>query len=390
MVTGIVCEYNPFHRGHAAMLEKVRQSGGDTVVCAMSGNFVQRGEPAIFSKFARAEMALRGGADLVLELPTPWAMATAEPFARGGVEMLSMAGCDTLAFGSERGDADAVERIAQTLLQSEFSAKVKQHLASGITYALARQRAAEEYLGADAAILSQPNDILAVEYAKAVHQLGADIKLKAIRRIAVAHDGDAAGKYASASYIRELLRSGESAAAFAYIPEYSAEIIRNEIINGRMVDAKRLESAILSRLRQLPEENFAGYDAGGEGLHHRLYDAVHTAATVEELLEIAKTKRYSMARLRRMVMAAWLDTPAAPQHVPYLRVLAANEKGRALLGKLRREGKPVLTKPANVDLLGSEAKALFAAEAGWTDQFLLGMDTPQRPGQDWRYTPLMK
>ena len=390
MVTGIVCEYNPFHRGHAAMLEQVRRRGADTIVCAMSGNFVQRGEAALFSKFARAEMALCGGADLVLEVPTPWAMATAETFARGGVEILTMAGCDTIAFGSECGDAAKIERVAQTLLRSDFGEKVREKLASGIPYAAARQQAAEELMGTDAAILSRPNDILAVEYTKAVRRKQVDIKLTAVSRVAVAHDGAAAGEYASASHIRELLQNGENAAAFDYISTYSAQIIQNEIDNGRMIDPARLEIALLSRLRQLREEDFARYDAGGEGLYHRFYDAVHTAATVDELLETVKTKRYPMARLRRMAMAAWLDVPAAPEQVPYLRVLAADEKGRALLKKLQKQGMPILTKPADVERLGCKAKELFTAEANRTDQFLLGMKTPQKPGADWRYTPRMR
>ena len=390
MVAGIICEYNPFHRGHAAMLEQVRRWGADTIVCAMSGNFVQRGEAALFSKFARAEMALCGGADLVLELPAPWAMASAETFARGGVEILTMAGCDTIAFGSECGDAAVIGGVADTLLRPDFGEKVREKLTSGIPYAAARQQAAEELMGADAAILSRPNDILAVEYAKAVREKRFDIKLLAVPRIAVAHDGAAAGEYASASHIRELLQNGENGAAFDYIPTYSARIIQNEIENGRMIDPARLEIAMLSRLRQLREEDFARYDAGGEGLYHRFYDGVHSAATADELLAAVKTKRYPMARLRRMAMAAWLDIPAAPEQVPYLRVLAANEKGRALLKKLQRQGVPILTKPADVERLGCKAKSLFSSEADITDQFSLGMTSPQRPGADWRYTPWMK
>jgi len=390
VIAGIICEYNPFHRGHAAMLEKVRKAGADTVVCAMSGNFVQRGETAVLSKFARAEMALRGGADLVLELPTLWAMATAETFARGGVEILSAAWCDTLAFGSECADAAAIDTVAQTLLSDAFPEALKEKLSSGVTFAVARQRAAQALCGDAAGNLSRPNDILAVEYAKAIYRQNAPMELLPVQRIGIDHDAQSAGTFASASYVRELLQQGELIHACDYIPDYSAEIIQKEIENGRICDPTRLNTAILSRLRRLSEEDFARCDGGGEGLYHRLYDAVRSASTIDELMELAKTKRYPMARLRRMVMCAWLDMPQASAHVPYLRVLGADEKGRALLRRLQKEGKPILTKPADVAVLGSEAMALFSAESAWTDQFLLGMAAPQKPGADWRYTPLMK
>ncbi len=387
-VIGIVCEYNPFHRGHATMLQRARQPG-DTVVCAMSGSFVQRGGAALCSKLARAEMALRGGADLVLELPTPWAMAGAETFARGGVALLAMAGCDTLAFGSESGDASAIAQAAEALLAPDFPEHLQAHLKTGVTFAAARQRAAAEYC-AQAAILGQPNDILAVEYAKAVGHLGAAMCLRPVRRIAVDHHGTVQGDFASASHVRALLGQGRWEEAAAYLPESSAAILRREKEAGRIADAARLERAILSRLRQLSPEELARYDGGGEGLYRRFYAALHSAATLPEVLEAAKTKRYPLSRLRRMAWLAWLGAESPAGAVPYLRVLAANGRGRALLRQLQEAGRPVLTKPADVDRLGAEARALFAAEARYTDQFLLAMERPQPPGEDWRYTPFIQ
>ena len=154
-VTGIVCEFNPFHLGHAYLLSRLRQRGADAIVCAMSGNFVQRGEPALVNKLSRGEMAVSCGADLVLELPTAWAMATAETFARGGVQLLKMAGCTHIGFGSECGDAALLQAAADTLLSPDLQADIRSELAAGITYAAARQQAVQARLGDGAAVLRQ-------------------------------------------------------------------------------------------------------------------------------------------------------------------------------------------------------------------------------------------
>ena len=163
-VAGIICEFNPLHSGHAYLMAQLRQHGADAVVCAMSGTFVQRGEPALVNKLSRGEMAVSCGADLVLELPTAWAMATAETFARGGVQLLKMAACTHIGFGSECGDAALLQAAADTLLSPDLQADIRGELTAGITYAAARQQAVQARLGDGAAVLRQPNDTLAVEY----------------------------------------------------------------------------------------------------------------------------------------------------------------------------------------------------------------------------------
>ena len=163
-VVGIICEFNPLHSGHAYLMARLRQHGADAVVCAMSGNFVQRGEPALVNKLSRAEMAVDCGADLVLELPTPWAMATAETFAGGGVQLLAMAGCTHIGFGSECGNAALLQGVADMLVSPDLQADIRAELAAGVTYAAARQKAVEARLGDAASVLRQPNDTLAVEY----------------------------------------------------------------------------------------------------------------------------------------------------------------------------------------------------------------------------------
>lgn len=389
MIAGVICEYNPFHLGHQYMLSTLRRQGAETIVCAMSGNFVQRGEPAILDKLSRAEMAVACDADLVLELPTPWAMSTAETFARGGVELLQMAGCTHLAFGSECGDMEALQAVTDTLLAEDFMSAVRDKLSGGVTYAAARQQAAEEKIGEKTDILEKPNNILAIEYLKALHQTGSTMLPLTVQRIGAAHNGEAEEGIASASHIRELLRSSEN--ADAYLPQTAAAILHREMDAGHaLVDIKLCERAILAKLRSMDEEAFAPYDGGGEGLYHRVYDAVRQATSLEELLMMAKTKRYPMSRLRRMVLAAWLGVAEVPERIPYLRVLAANEKGRAHLRTLQKSGAPVLTKPADVGKLGADAEKLFREEAQWTDLFTLCQPSASVPGADWRITPKMK
>ena len=204
-VAGIIAEYNPLHGGHLYQLRQVRERLGPetAVLCAMSGNFVQRGDLALLPKHARAEAAVRSGADLVLEIPLSWACAPAERFARGGVEVLLGTGLVThLAFGSESGDAEAIRRAAEGLESPDFPARLRRQLGGAVSFAAARQRALAELIGAEGAdVLSRPNDILAVEYAKALRWAGGGAELVAIPRKGAGHDGDG-GEYPSAGSIR--------------------------------------------------------------------------------------------------------------------------------------------------------------------------------------------
>ena len=389
---GLICEFDPLHSGHAYLMAELRRRGAEAVVCAMSGNFVQRGAPALLNKRARAEAAVDCGADLVLELPTPWAMATAETFARGGVALLAMAGCSHIGFGSECGDADTLRTVADTLLLPELHGEIRAELALGVTYAAARQQAAQKRLGDAAEALRRPNDTLAVEYLKACRRQGLSLTPMAVRRVGAAHNGGAAEGYAAASHIRQLVRQGRAEETFAYLPEASAAVLRRELAAGRVTETGHVERAILARLRQMEPEELAAYDGGGEGLYHRVYEAVRQSAALEELLAAAKTKRYTAARLRRMVFAAWLGMEEAPETVPYARVLAANGTGRAILRQMRDRGAPLLTKAADVAALGGGAAELFRREAAYTDLYTLCYDRLEqsRPGSDWRLTPVMR
>lgn len=384
---GMICEWNPFHLGHAWLLRELKRCYGLPVVCVMSGNFVQRGEPAVAEKRARAEMALRCGADVVFELPTVWAMASAERFARGGVALLRRTGVVTqVAFGSECGDAAALMRVAACLDGEDFRAALQRRLAGGDTFAVCRERAAAELLGeTDAALLREPNNILGIEYCRALR--GSGIGAVTLPRTGARHDGAASGGIASASEIRRLLHEGQPERAMAFLPPEAAEVLRREMAQGRApVTLENCERAVLAKLRTLREEDFLPYDGGGEGLYRRFYRAVRQATDMDGLLEAARTRRYPLARLRRMLLAAYLELPE-PEHIPYLRLLAASRRGCDLLRQMR--GAPVLTKPADVSRLGQTAQDLFTREAGWTDLYTLAYpDLSQSAcGADWRATP---
>lgn len=391
-VFGVICEYDPFHLGHRWMLEQLHRQG--PVVCAMSGCFTQRGEFAAVNKFARAEMAVRNGADLVLELPTPWAVSGAERFARGGVELLKKTGLVThLAFGSECGDLEALQRVEACLSAESFQETLRRRLEGGETFARCRQAAVEELLDPrDAALLSQPNNILAIEYLKALRRADFPMEPITFPRRGGPHDGGAADGIASASHIRRLLRAGHTEEAMAFLPRESAEVLRREIAAGRgPVDMHTCQRAILARLRTMSQEDFLPYDGGGEGLYRRVYRAVRAGTSVGEILALAKTKRYPMARLRRMLLAAWLEVPQPPEEVPYLRLLGAGKDGRPLLRQMQRSGVPVLTKPADVGRIGPAAQELFTRECAWTDLYMLGMPSLRWSacGSDWKTTPIL-
>ena len=397
---GMIVEYNPLHSGHLRLMEETRRLlGPDTaIVCVMSGNFVQRGDFALLRKHQRARAAVESGADLVLELPLPWAVSPAETFADGGVRVLSATGVVTdLVFGSECGEAAPLLELARCLLSPAYPQELRRRLDTGLPYAACRQAAVAALLGAErASLLESANNILGVEYCKALLRRRSSLRPLTVRREGSAHDGALLpGAHPSASALRALLRQGETERALSLLPPAMGRVYREEAAAGRApVFAEICQRAILARLRTMTEADFAALDQGREGLCHRLYEAARSAATVEELLSAAKTKRYAYARLRRMVLWAYLGlTPAdVPETVPCLRPLAANDTGRRLLADMRkRAAVPVLTKPADVRKLGPEARHLLELEARATDLYTLAYPdlAAARGGGEWREGPVI-
>ena len=267
---GIITEYNPLHYGHLALIQAVRQQfGGDTaVICAMSGDFVQRGDFALVRRHARAEAAVRSGADLVLELPLLWAVSSAEGFAQGGVEVLTATGLlDVLAFGSECGDTAALARAAGALEDAAFQTALKAELTKGDSFAAARQRAVAALLSPSDALLSDPNNTLGIEYCRALLRVGAAPALFTIPRTGAAHDAtpENAGGY-SASAIRHLLAEGRRADALSRMVPAMRTVYEAEETAGRApVFAAACERAILARLRSMTPAEFDALDTACTG-----------------------------------------------------------------------------------------------------------------------------
>ena len=399
-IAGMIIEYNPLHNGHLHLVEQIRtRLGVETgVVGVMSGNFVQRGDFALVRKAARARAAVESGVDLVLELPLPWAVASAERFADGGVQTLMGTGLVShLAFGSECGDADALCRVADVLTGKELQALLQKELERGDSFAAARQRAVEKLIAPeDAALLESPNNILGVEYCKSLLRRKSDIVPLSVKRKGTGyHETELTENLPSATLVRNALRRGETETALSLMAPAMAKTYREEAAAGRApVFRENCERAILARLRSMNEADFAALDQGKEGLYHRLYEASREAASIKELLERAKTKRYAYTRLQRMMLWAWLGlTPGAfPEEVPYLRVLAANDRGRTMLARMRETAAiPVLTKPADVRHLAEPARELFALEVRATDLYTLAYPdlTAARGGAEWRGGPVI-
>lgn len=377
---GIVAEYNPFHRGHAWHIARTRQTlGADTaVICVMSGHWVQRGECALTDKWSRVALALSGGADLVLELPTPWAMASAEAFARGAVGLLAATGVvDVLSFGSETGELAPLRAAAAALDGPDYPERLRAGLARGLSFPAARQAA----VGADC--LASPNDNLGVEYLRA---LPPGMEALTIPRRGAAHDGPAAGGFASASELRALLRAGRAAEADPYLPAPWS---------GETASMAHIDRAVLARLRMMDEADWAALPDGGaaEGLPARLARSARTADSLEDFYARAKTKRYPHARLRRLALAAFLGLRAAerPPAAPYVRVLGLSGRGRELLRRMKETcALPVVVKPAQARALDGDARALFEAEARRTDLFGLCFPTARPCGLEWTRSPVVK
>lgn len=397
LLSGIICEYNPFHSGHKAHIDMTRELlGGDAaIVCVMSGNFVQRGEPAILTKHARTEAALNCGADLVLENPVIWSTASAERFALAGVSILAALGLDmTISFGSECGDAETLKKAADALSSDRAQDIIKAGLEDGLSYAAARQRAADALLGGDADIIKKPNNILGVEYLKAIKALGAEhISPLTFKRISTEHDGEEKDGLAPASLLREMLNTGEDAAE--YMPPESAAILNREIAAGRApVTLKSAESAILYRLRTMAEEDYAALPDASEGFYLRLMRVARTASSYAEILENTKTKRYAMSRIRRMVLASLLGITAEMQNElpPYIRVLGANDRGRKILRQAKKSAAlPIITKPAAARNLNENARRAFETEALATDIYNLMLPDPAQRlgGTEWTRGPVI-
>ena len=335
-ICGVICEYNPFHRGHEKQLRQIRAALGEEtgIVCLMSGSFAQRGEPAVFDRRVRAQAAVLAGANLILELPITKALSSAEGFARGGVEIFSKLGCvDTLAFGCESGSEDALLAAARAMCELGYDAALREILNTGMSYPAARQRALES-LGFDGAVLTRPNDILGLEYCKAILQTKSRLQPLALLRVGDYHARQADLENPSATSLRERLSRGEEITDF--VPVRAAEAYRD----ARQYDLLSGERAMLAGLRLLPEEAWRKTAHGSEGLWSKAMKAARSTGTLEGVIAATKSRRYPRTRIQRLLLCALLGITQENLNIPvsHVRALAFDETGRQILRRMRAAG----------------------------------------------------
>lgn len=398
-VIGIVAEYNPFHTGHAYQIARTRGDLGENWAAAavMSGNWVQGGRPAVLDKWTRARLALSGGADLVLELPTLWAVASAETFARGAAELMEAAGVvKVLSFGSECGEVDPIQRVAVCLNSPEYERDVGRFVAEGLPFAAARQAAVRGLLGEElSSLLATPNNNLGVEYLRALDRMKSDIRPMTVRREGAAHDslleGPERPRHLSATQLRAFLERGEWGALEPYLPRSGLDVLKAGWRG--FPSLRKVERGILAKLRTMTAEDWARLpDSGaGEGLPPRLERAGRQCRSLEEFVSLAKPRHWTQARMRRLLVWAYLgltreDRPHSP---PYLRVLGFNSRGQEVLRQMKERAKlPILTKPAHARQLSPEGRRLFELEARCTDLYDLCLENIPAPGREWTTGPV--
>ena len=379
-VTGIIAEFNPLHTGHRLLLKKAKEQG--TAVAVISGNFVQRGDCAIAEKRIRARAALACGADLVLELPVPYSMSTAQNFALGGVSALKAAGCDALLFGSESGDITELKAACDILKTKEYSRRLNTYLDTGITFAAAREKAACD-LGLKEGLLSGANNNLAVEYMAAAENTGADFQFRTLKRQGASHDSaEASGGYASASLLRERILAGDRDFCKDYIPEKVFPLFTPE----NTADIRRIENAVLALLRTRTLKELRQLPDISEGLENKLFSAIRVATDLPDLYNRVKVKRYTLARIRRLVLSAFigLDSTFFMKPPPYVRVLGFNEQGMKLIKEKACSSEiPIVTRVSEIKNLTPTALKLFETECRATDLFSLALPKPAPCGLEY-------
>lgn len=390
---GIITEYDPFHNGHATQLQMLRQRGAETIAVCMSSGAVQRGGVPLFPESVRVRAALLGGADLVVALPAPYANTGAEAFAVAGVALLTALGCDTLAFGAEDPDADRLLQAARLLEAPDLSARLRGYLGQGMTFAAARAKAAEELEPGLSDLLSRPNNILGIEYCKALLAQHSPMQPLALPRLGADHGSVQPGRagqtlLASASFLRAAVRRGGVEALAPYVPEPAMEVYRHAAAQGLTMDAGRFSLALLTLLRAGDPARFARVRGVNEGLEHRLSAAVRQASDAEDLYARLKTKRYPHARLRRLALDAAIGVEAGslPEQPPYLHVLGAR---RAALPLLRNAAMPVSTSLSKLEQALPQAENLIKMHNSFTDFSALCREQTQPMGLAYTAKPVV-
>ena len=351
-ITGVICEYNPFHNGHKYLLDTLRLRGADLIICAMSGSFVQRGETAIMDKFTRAACAVSGGADLVVELPFPYCASGAEFFAGAGVYILDRLGADTLGFGSESADLKRLTDAVAVLETEQFAERYQKLCRLGIGSAAAYFQAYEDVTGVPLDCGS--NDILALAYIKEIRRFGNAMQIEAVRRRGSAYNSEVItfSQFASATALRNMIGPSNYWEWQKQIPDDSFEHIRDADKRGLFGSKiNNIGQDMLTYLRLCDASSFGEIAEASGGLAERICSAARRATCYDGLIEESMTSNYTAARVRRVLINMLLgvthdDIRSRPA---YVQLLAANKRGREYLSSRRREegGLPIVTKPAD-------------------------------------------
>ncbi len=373
-ICAVIAEFNPFHNGHKYLVDEIRKKGFTHVIAVMSGNFVQRGEPAIISKKARAETALKNGIDLIVEIPSVWSVSTSEKYAFAGVQIANSLGCaDFLAFGSECGNTHPLKKIAQALKSEKFPVCLKNHLSKGMTFAKAREIALSELISDPDAIkqIRLPNNILGIEYLKAIDKICAKLTPVTIPRIK-SSPSSGNESYLSASKIREIITQGDESYR-KYVPDSSFEIISREIQNLNAPNKlENAEQAILYKLRIMSKNEISALPDISEGLENRIFKYAKNSSSLNELFFNIKTKRYTMSRIKRIILSAYLGITNELQNknIPYIKILGINKNGLEVLKKAKcTAALPIVSKYSEILKLGCNARKIFDAECRAADLY---------------------
>ncbi len=373
-LAGIVAEFNPLHNGHKYIIDCAKNDGF-AVACAISGNFVQRGDCAIIPKFRRALTAINVGVDIVCELPVPWSMSTAQNFALGGVSQLLSLGVSRIYFGSECGDIELLKTVADALLSDEFDNQIKENLNCGLTYAKLRQNVISNLLGNKSSnVLECPNDTLAVEYIFAAKKLGSKVDFKAIKRVGSGHNDETTDDiYSSSTFIRNKVKTQEIQCLDNFMPKESIDIL----LSSPIADINRIDKAIISRIKQISSLELSQVPDVSEGLENLILSRSKEEYSFNGLCEAVKSKRYTMARIRRILLCAYLgiNKDYFLSEPPYVRILGFSKLGLDLLPK--QSIKPIITRVSQINELNDYCKQLFNLEMKINELYALCLDKPQ-------------
>ena len=354
-VLGIIAEYNPFHNGHLYHIKKsIEETGASSVICVMSGNFVQRGNTSIVDKWTKTKMALANGVDLVLELPTIYSVSSAENFAEGAIRLLdSLKIVDTISFGMEAKDIASLNNIANVLYTEpkEYTTILEHELRKGVSFPKARENAVMMYLNdikQYANILTGSNNILAIEYLKAIKKLKSKLNPIGIRREKVLYNDEIIiDDFASATAIRKMIATGQFSDIQKVMPKSSYALLADELRKGHYVlDLSKFQKEIICKLRKMSVEEIAQLVDVSEGLENAIKNAANSSNNLVDFVNIVKSKRYTQTRIQRILIYALLGITnskmlAFKKAVPYARVLGFNENGKQLISQIAKKNKKV-------------------------------------------------